>query len=327
MVEIGKFNRLRIAKERSVGYFFDGGEAGDILMPKRHQPDHCEVDDELDVFIFLDAEERLTATVRKPYAQVDEIAWLKVIDTHRVGAFLDWGLTKDLMVPLREQKELMMPGQYYLVKILLDDSNRIIGSTRIEDYLNETNEGEFEYGQEVDLILADETELGFKAIVNHTHWGLLYENEVFQKLEKGQKHIGYIKKLRDDLKIDLSLKKPGYDRAHMGQLGEQILERIEQSGGFLALSDKSPPEAIYEAFGISKKSYKQAVGNLYKHRLITLEEGGLRLAPQAAPPAVKPYEAKPYQAKPYEAKPYQAKPYQPKPYQAKPGFKAPRRPE
>lgn len=279
MVEIGKFNRLSIAKERSVGYFFDGGEAGDILMPKRHQPDHCEVGDELEVFIFLDAEERLTATVRKPFAQVDQIAYLKVIDTHRVGAFLDWGLTKDLMVPLREQKELMMPGQFYLVKILLDESNRIIGTTRIEDYLNDTNEGEFEYGQEVELLLADETDLGFKAIVNHTHWGLLYENEVFQKLEKGQKHRGYIKKLRDDLKIDLSLKKPGYDREQMGELGEQILERITQAGGFLALSDKSAPEAIYAAFGISKKSYKQAVGNLYKHRLITIEAEGLRLVP------------------------------------------------
>lgn len=284
MVEIGKFNRLRIAKERSVGYFFDGGEAGDILMPKRHQPEHCEVGDELDVFIFLDAEERLTATVRKPYAQVDEIAWLKVIDTHRIGAFMDWGLTKDLMVPLREQKELMMPGQFYLVKILLDDSNRIIGSTRIEDYLNETNEGEFEYGQEVDLLIADETELGFKAIVNHTHWGLLYANEVFQKLETGQKHKGYIKKLRDDLKIDLSLQKPGYDAQQIGQLATQILARIEAEGGFLALSDKSPPEAIYAAFGISKKSYKQAVGNLYKHRLITIEPTGLRLA-QPAPKA------------------------------------------
>jgi uncharacterized protein len=276
MVEIGKFNRLQIIKERSVGYFFDGGDAGDILMPKRHQPESCAEGDVMDVFIFLDAEERLTATVRKPFAQVDEIAWLKVIDTHRIGAFMDWGLTKDLLVPLREQVELMMPGQSYLVKIILDDTQRIVGSTRLENYLNETNEGEFEYGQEVSLLIAEHTELGFKAIVNHTHWGLIYENEIFKPLSIGQTITGYIKKLRDDLKIDLSLQKPGYDRNQTGQLSNQILKKIREQGGFLALSDKSPPEDIYAAFGVSKKSFKQAVGNLYKQRLILLENGGLR---------------------------------------------------
>lgn len=277
MVEIGKFNRLRIEKERSVGFFFDGGDDGDILMPKRHQPEHCEVGDEMDVFIFRDAEERLTATTRIPYAQVGEVAWLKVIDTHRIGAFLDWGLTKDLLVPFREQAQEMEAGKHYLVYILLDESDRIIGSTRLEDYLQETNNKSFKAGQEVDLIVAEHYDIGFKVVINHSHWGMLYSNEVFQRISLGQKLKGYIKKIREDDKLDVSLQPQGYDKKRFASLADQILAEIKNEGGFLALSDKSPPEEIYAAFQVSKKAYKQAVGKLYKERRITIDPDGLRM--------------------------------------------------
>ncbi|PKL75321.1 MAG: GntR family transcriptional regulator [Candidatus Melainabacteria bacterium HGW-Melainabacteria-1] len=282
MVKIGRFNRLRIIKERSVGYFFDGGEAGDILMPKRHQPDHCAVDDELDVFVFLDAEERLTATVRKPLAQVGEVAWLEVLDVHRVGAFLDWGMTKDLLVPFREMAEPMVAGQHYLVKLLLDDDQRIIGTSRLDEHLSDSAEQVYKTGQDVQLLIAEHTDLGFRAVVDDLYWGILYDNETFQTLHPGQRITGYIRKVREDGKLDLSLKKPGYDAGGTESLAKRILDRIQAQGGFLPLSDKSSPEAIQQAFEVSKKVYKQAVGKLYKERRITIEPGGLRLAPKPA---------------------------------------------
>ena len=277
MVEIGKFNRLVIAKERSVGFFFDGGDDGDILMPKRHQPEHCAVGDEMNVFVFLDAEERLTATVMIPFAQVGEVAWLKVVDNHRVGAFLDWGLTKDLLVPVREQEQEMEAGQSYLVRILLDQNQRIIGSTRLDDYLKSTSDGAFKVGQQVSLLVADRIELGYRAVVNQSHWGVLYDNELFQEIAPGQKLTGFIKKIREDQKLDVSLKKPGYSKSGTESLASRILKQIKQQGGFLPLNDKSPPEEIHAAFQVSKKTFKQAVGKLYKERRISLEPEGIRL--------------------------------------------------
>ncbi|MGV3526299.1 MAG: S1 RNA-binding domain-containing protein [Candidatus Sericytochromatia bacterium] len=279
MIHIGKWNRLQISKERSVGYFFDGGSDGDILMPQRHQPDTpCEVGDEMDVFIFHDAEGRLTATVRKPYAQVGEVAWLKVVDTHRAGAFLDWGMTKDLLVPLREQHEdeIMEVGEHYLVYIHLDAFDKIVGTAKLEEHLFENGTDHFEEGEAVSLVIAESNPLGYKAVVNHTHWGLLYGNEVFQPLKVGQSVSGYVKKIREDGKIDLALNKPGYSHERMDQISQTILDRIRAEGGFLPLTDKSPPEAIYNLFQISKKNFKQAVGRLYKARLITIEPQGLR---------------------------------------------------
>ncbi|PIQ26908.1 GntR family transcriptional regulator [bacterium (Candidatus Blackallbacteria) CG17_big_fil_post_rev_8_21_14_2_50_48_46] len=276
MVAIGRFNQLEIIKERSVGYFFDGGEDGDILMPKRHQPEHCEVGDFLNVFIFHDAEGRLTATTRIPSAQVGEVAWLKVVEVHRIGAFLDWNMTKDLLVPIREQVELMVPHQSYLVYIHLDEDQRIIGSSRLEKFIQDENQGQFSYGQEVDLLIAEETDLGFKAVVDNSHWGLIYSNEIFQPLHIGQKAKGYIKKLRDDGKIDVALEKPGYSPDRIEELARRIYQRIQLFDGFLPLTDKSPPEVIQDEFQVSKKNFKQAVGKLYKERRILIEEKGLR---------------------------------------------------
>lgn len=279
MVQIGKYNRLTISKERSVGYFFDGGEAGDILMPKRHQPEQCAVGDTLDVFVFLDAEERLTATVRKPYAQVDEVAWLRVVDTHAVGAFMDWGLTKDLLVPYREQAEPMSVGEFYLVHIHLDDG-RIVGSSQLDKHLKPAAPGDYKPGQKVRLLLADDPEdmsLGVRGVVNHRHWGMLYLNEIFEELHPGQRLEAYVKKVREDGRLDLSLRKPGYHADQTEALAERILKRLRSQGGQLALGDKSPPEAIHEAFGVSKKAFKQAVGQLYKARLISVAPEQLKL--------------------------------------------------
>lgn len=283
MVQIGKYNRLRIIKERSVGYFFDGGDDGDILMPKRHQPEQgCAVGDELEVFVFRDAEERLTATVRKPLAQVGEVAWLEVIDVHRIGAFMDWGMTKDLLVPEREQAADMQPGRHYLVYVLLDPYNRIIGSTKLDAHLSEQGDAEFKPAQAVELLIGERTERGYRAVVNHSHLGMLYHNELFRQITPGQSLKGYIKKIRDDGKLDLSLQPPGYHQQHFSDLAARILAEIRRHDGLLPLTDKSPPEDIHAAFGVSKKAFKQAVGKLYKERRITLEPHGLKLVP---PPA------------------------------------------
>lgn len=278
MVEIGKFNRLRIIKERSVGYFLDGGAAGDILMPKRHQPEYCEVDDELDVFIFRDAEERLTATVRIPLAQVDECAYLEVVATHRVGAFLNWGMTKDLLVPSSEQAQPMEVGEFHMVKIILDEDDKIIGSSRIQDYIDaEVLPDEYTVGQAVELVMHRETELGWQAIVNHQNFGLLYHSEIFQPLRVGQKLKGFVKEVRPDFKLDLSLRKAGYQVKQVDELGQRILAAARKQNGQLALGDKSDPAQIRQQFQVSKKVFKQALGKLYKQRLVELEPEQLRL--------------------------------------------------
>ncbi|HEY5139385.1 MAG TPA: S1-like domain-containing RNA-binding protein, partial [Methylococcales bacterium] len=237
-------------------------------------PESCQLGDTLEVFVYVDSEGHLAATTKMPLTQVDEIAWLKVVSLNYVGAFLDWGLPKDLLVPFSEQHHEMEVGRSYLVKVFLDDKNRIAATTKIDRFISDESV-DFEAGQKVSLIIAEQTELGFKAIVNNTHWGLLYQNELFQPLRKGQKLDGYIKKIRDDQKIDLSLHHPGYGK--VVSLTDHILIKLKENDGVLMLSDKSPPEAIYAAFGVSKKVFKQAIGALYKKKLITLDKSGIRL--------------------------------------------------
>jgi predicted RNA-binding protein (virulence factor B family) len=202
------------------------------------------------------------------------VAWLKVVSINYIGAFLDWGLPKNLLVPFSEQHHEMEVGKSYLVKLFLDDKGRIAATTKLDEWLEEESV-DFKPGQKVSLIIADKTDLGYKAVVNNSHWGLLYKNEVFQPLRKGQKLEGYIKQIRDDKKIDLMLHEPGYGKVE--SLTDKILSRLKQNDGYLNLSDKSPPEAIYEAFGVSKKVFKQAIGALYKKQLIRIETDGIRL--------------------------------------------------
>jgi hypothetical protein len=274
MLNIGKINKLNVVKKQGADVYLDNGTSGKVLLADKKMSATCQVGDTLEVFVYVDSEGHLAATTKIPFAQVDDIAWLKVVSLNYVGAFLDWGLPKDLLVPFSEQHHEMEVGRSYLVKVFLDDKNRIAATTKIDRFINDESV-DFEVGQKVSLIIAEKTELGFKAIVNNTHWGLLYQNELFQALRKGQKLDGYIKKIRDDQKIDLSLHHPGYGK--VVSLTDNILIKLKENDGVLMLSDKSPPEAIYAEFGVSKKVFKQAIGALYKKKLITLDKNGIRL--------------------------------------------------
>jgi predicted RNA-binding protein (virulence factor B family) len=274
MINIGRINKLNVVKKQGADVYLDNGTSGKVLLADKKLPENCQVGDTLAVFVYVDNEGHLAATTKMPLAQVDDIAWLKVVSLNYVGAFLDWGLPKDLLVPFSEQHHEMEVSRSYLVKVFLDDKNRIAATTKIDRFITDES-ADFEIGQKVSLIIADKTELGFKAIVNNTHWGLLYQNELFQPLRKGQKLDGYIKKIRDDQKIDLSLHHPGYGK--VVSLTDNILIKLKVNDGVLMISDKSPPEAIYAAFGVSKKVFKQAIGALYKKKLISLDKNGIRL--------------------------------------------------
>lgn len=274
MLNIGKVNKLNVVKKQGADVYLGSGTSGKVLLADKKLSASCQVGDTLDVFVYVDSEGHLAATTQMPLAQVGDIAWLKVVSLNYVGAFLDWGLPKDLLVPFSEQHHEMEVGRSYLVKVFLDDLNRIAATTKIDRFLTDEST-DFEAGQKVSLIIADKTELGVKAIVNNTHWGMLYQNELFQPVKKGQKLEGYIKQIREDHKIDLTLHQPGYGK--VVSLTDRILIKLKENDGVLMLSDKSPPEAIYATFGVSKKVFKQAIGALYKKKLITIDKNGIRL--------------------------------------------------
>ncbi len=274
MVKIGNFNQLEVLKHVDFGVYLNGGEAGEILLPLRDMPNDCEVGDVLDVFVCYDSDDRLIATTQEPLAQVGEFACLEVQSLESVGAFLNWGLPKDLFLPFRERTRPLKVGQTVVVFVYLDNTNRICASMRLDKYV-ETEAGKYKEGDAIELFIAARTDLGFKAIINGAHWGMLYNNEIFQPLEHGQKLPGFIKKIRDDGKIDLSLQ--GLKPETSKDLESKILALIKSEGGFLAVNDKTPAEEIYQIFGVSKKKYKIALGGLYKKRLITVTDDGIRL--------------------------------------------------
>ena len=275
MAEIGKQNTLRVVKEVEFGLYLDGGEHGEILLPKRYVPENCKPEDTIDVFIYLDSEDRIIATTEKPYIKIGEFAMLKVVSVTSMGAFLDWGLLKDLFVPFREQKQKMEEGKWYIVTMYLDlETKRLVASAKIKKFLDNLPP-EYEADEEVDLMIVGETDLGFNAIINSKHTGVLYKNEVFQPLKRGQKLKGYIKKIREDEKIDLLLQKPGFQKVDESTL--RILDVLKSHGGYLAITDKSDPDVIYNMFGVSKKTYKKAIGALFKLRIISIEDKGIRL--------------------------------------------------
>jgi len=275
MAEIGKFNKLRAILELDYGVYLDGEDLGEILLPRRYVPENCQIGEEIEVFIYHDSKEQLVATTQKPFAVVGQFAWLKVKAATDVGAFLDWNLPRDLFVPFREQKQKMVEGRFYVVYVYLDEkSGRIAAFSRLDKFLDK-EETDFHEDQKVDLLICDRTELGYKAIVDNACWGILYENEVFQTLKIGQRIEGFIKKVRDDAKIDLCLQKPGYEK--VDDISEKILDMLKARGGFITVSDKSSPKLIYELFGISKKNYKKAVGALYKRNIISIEGKGIKL--------------------------------------------------
>lgn len=274
MIQIGQFNKLAILKFSDYGAFLDAGDGKELLLPNRDVPEQCDVGDVLDVFVCYDSEDRLVATTKKPLVQVGQFAHLMVKSVESVGAFLDWGLPKDLFLPFSEQSRDLRMGHFVVVHVYVDKSDRISSSMRLDRFMDK-EKGDYKENDEVSLMIAHKTDLGFKAIINGRHWGVIYANEVFERLEIGQKLKGYIKKVREDGKIDLSLTKLGHTAAE--DIGERILEALKESGGFLPLNDKAAAEIIYDTFGVSKKKYKMAIGGLYKKRLITVEEDGIRL--------------------------------------------------
>ena len=275
MTEIGKINHLEVVKEVDFGIYLDGGDLGEILMPKRYVPEGTMPGDTLETFIYLDSEDRLVATTEKPLAMVEEFALLTVVSITPVGAFLNWGLPKDLFVPFREQRQPMEEGKKYLVYVYVDtNTKRIAASSKIEQYLDNIPV-DYDLDEEVDLIIVNETDLGYNAIIDNSHFGILYKNEVFQPLNPGDRVQGYIKKIRTDGKIDLCLQKAGYEK--ISSFVDRIIAELQKNKGFLPFTDKSSPEEIYQTFRISKKNFKAAIGALYKKKFIALEDNGIRL--------------------------------------------------
>ncbi|MGL5786849.1 MAG: CvfB family protein [Bacteroidales bacterium] len=274
MVQIGNFNTLEVVKELDFGMYLDGGKLGEILLPVRYIPEGLSVGDKVEVFIYLDSEDRLIATTEKPYAHVGQFAFLRAKSTNRFGAFMDWGLMKDLLVPFREQKVKMVEERSYIVYVYLDkESERIAASAKIEKYLDNVLP-DYEMNQEVDILVASRAEIGFKVIVNNLHSGMLYYNEIFEDIQVGDQLKAYVKHVRDDLKIDLSLQPLGYEM-RIDPLADEIMKALKENDGFIPVSDKSPADDIEAWFSCSKKSFKKAVGALYKKREIEFRDNGI----------------------------------------------------
>lgn len=273
MTEIGRWNRLEVKKLSGIGVYL-ASELGDILMPAKYVPEGVKPGDRLDAFIYLDSEDRLVATTLTPKAQVGEIALLAVKDVAQAGAFLDWGLEKDLLVPFSEQPRPMHKGEKHLVRLYLDRSDRIAASARIGKFL-ETREVRLKAGEEVELTFYQFTDLGAKVIVNGRYSGLLFKNELFGKVEVGAKATGYVRKVREDGKIDVTLRRGGGHDVAGNR--ESFLRVLAERGGFLPVGDKTPPEVISEMFRMSKKSFKTVIGNLYKEGVIEITGDGVRL--------------------------------------------------
>ena len=274
MINIGKIYELEVVKAVEFGYYVDADNLGEILLPKRCAPDDVAVGDTVEVFLYHDSEGRPVATNQEPKALVEEFAYLKVVDTSSVGAFLDWGLDKDVLVPFAEQHRPMEVGHSYLVYLYIGLDGRITASSKIDKFLDDERPHDFKPQQKVDLIIANSTDLGYKAIINHSHWGVLYKNEVHQRLSFGQYKKGFIKNIRPDGKIDLSLQGGKETRDKYAKI---ILNYLNKKDGFAPVHDKSDPKLISEIFGMSKKSFKKTIGGLYKQRVISIEKDGIRL--------------------------------------------------
>ncbi len=276
MIKLGKVNTLKFSRQAGREYYLEAA-GKKVLLADTKIAKNVQPGDALEVFVYADGEGHLLATTLMPKAQVDEVAWLRVAAVNYYGAFLDWGLPKELLLPFSEQLGEIQVGKFYLVRLFLDAQGRVAATAKIAPFLADKldDTDELAVGQKVPLLIADATDLGFNAIINHRYWGLLYQNQLYQPVKKGQRIDGYIKQIRADGRIDLTLNPPGY--AKVDPLAEAILARLNAAGGRLDLGDKSPPEAIYKTFGSSKKAFKQAIGALYKQHLIVIEDSQIRL--------------------------------------------------
>jgi len=274
MIQYGEINQLKVIKILEHGAILDGDSAGEILLPLRQMPHGTQIGDTLDVLVFVNSEDRLIASTEEPLGTVGEFVLLRTLAVEKVGTFLDWNVAA-VMVPFKEQKQKMIEGRSYIVYLYIDPmTKKVAASANLNKYLGLTAP-QYKENEEVEILIHSQTEIGYKAIVNNAHWGILYENEVFSRLDVGDKLTAFIKKVRDDEKIDLSLNKAGF--AQIDSISQMILDELHENEGYLPLTDKSNPNIIYNVFGISKKNFKKAVGYLYKNRYIILEPDGIRI--------------------------------------------------
>ncbi len=274
MIQLGRMNSLPIVKLDEKGAWLDAGDLGQAFIPKSQLAPETKDGDVLRVFTFLDGDGELMVSLDTPSAQVGEFAGLKVVSASKMGAFLNWGMKKDLFVPAREQAKPMQIDRTYVVYIYLDRESRTVATSRLDHYLS-IEMPRYEQWQEVDILICERTDLGYKVIVENKFWGLVFNNEIFTNLRIGQRTKGYIKKIHEDGKLDISLNKPGL--ARKDEASEKILLRLQKAGGFLPVGDKSSPELIYSQFSMSKGTFKKAIGGLYKQGSITIDDDGIRL--------------------------------------------------
>ncbi|AOE80647.1 MULTISPECIES: CvfB family protein [Pseudomonas] len=278
MALVGRYNSLQVVKHTNFGLYLDGAQDGEILLPNRYIPKDIPSEDEdwLNVFIYLDSDDKLIATTEKPKVQVGEFASLKVVEVNSIGVFLDWGLPKDLLLPYSEEKRQLSAGEYCVVHVYLDKhTKRITATARLDRYLDKTP-ANYQVGQEVDLLVAEATDMGFKAIINNKHWGLIHKNEVFKFLRPGKEEKGFIKEIRADGNISLSLQPVGQEAA--SSLNSKILAKLRENNGTLPVSDKSDPAVISNVFGVSKGNFKKAIGALYKQGQIVIHADRIELS-------------------------------------------------
>ncbi|MCF1715864.1 S1-like domain-containing RNA-binding protein [Flavihumibacter sp. RY-1] len=272
MIKVGEFNTLRVIRTVDFGVFLDDGKEG-ILLPKRFVPAGLKVGDELEVFVYHDSEDRLIATTQKPLGTVGDIVALKAVSATKLGAFLDWGLMKDLFVPKSKQLGTMRVGGIYIVRIYIDEqTGRVAATEKIENFLS-NEDLDLKEKDAVDLLVYRRTDIGYLCIINGKHTGVLHFSDIYQNIQVGDRLKGYVRKIREENKIDLALGERGYQRVS-GEAGK-ILELLDQHGGFLPYHDKSDPEDIYDNLGMSKKAFKMAIGNLFKQKLIRIKENGI----------------------------------------------------
>lgn len=274
MIQIGKMNTLTVVELEERGAWLAADEYGELLLPRRQLPDGIKEGESVQVFLYLDADSEPVITTDKPFAMVDEFAGLKVVNANKIGAFLDWGMKKDLFVPSREQNKPMQVGHVYLVRLMLDHEGRMVGTSRLERFLSAAKPP-FKAGDEVTALPGEHSPLGIKVIVNGQYPGMLFKNEVFGRVMTGRPQTAWVKQVREDGKLDLTLQKPGM--AKVDDAGERILARMKKQGGSLAVGDKSEPELIYKLFAMSKGTFKKAIGGLYKQGKIVIEENAITL--------------------------------------------------
>ncbi|MEJ2593638.1 MAG: S1-like domain-containing RNA-binding protein [bacterium] len=275
MADVGKYNRLEVRREAEQGFYLAGEGENDILLPRQYAPDGLQAGDDIEVFIYRDSEDRIIATTLKPKACINEFAFLTVAAVTSVGAFLDWGLPKDLLVPFREQVVRMQKGRSYVVYLYLDEAtDRIVASAKVNKFLSPAQQ-DLKNGDEVQIMIYRKTDLGYKVIVNDRFSGMIFDNEIFVPVKTGQRLQAYIKQVREDGKLDIALQKPGISTRD--KVTEQILAYLKDNDGVMTLTDKSPAELIYTTFGISKRAFKQAIGKLYKEKIIEIEPDRVKL--------------------------------------------------